>query len=143
MAAKAGSTVVLILSVHLILISQVGVTGFCMGGALSLAAAALMPGVEAAAPFYGIPDDTLADVTKITIPLQCHFGTLDDVKGYSDPEAQKLLREKLDAAGVKYEWFVYEAGHGFTNPNNPNYQKDICDRALTSMVTFMQRHLAK
>ena len=62
---------------HLFL--QVGVTGFCMGGALSLAAAVLVPEVDAAAPFYGIPKADLADVSKIKIPLQCHFADGDDV----------------------------------------------------------------
>ncbi|CAL1530164.1 unnamed protein product, partial [Lymnaea stagnalis] len=58
---------------------KVGVTGFCMGGALSMAAAALVPEIDAAAPFYGIPSDQLCDVTKIKIPLQCHFAEKDDV----------------------------------------------------------------
>ena len=44
-----------------------------------MAAAALVPEVAAAAPFYGIPSSDLADVTKIKIPLQCHFGDADDV----------------------------------------------------------------
>ena len=54
-------------------------TGFCMGGALTLASAVLVPEVDAAAPFYGIPGADLADVGKIKIPLQCHFGEADDV----------------------------------------------------------------
>ena len=66
---------------HLFL--QVGVTGFCMGGALTLAAAALAPEVDAAAPFYGIPGADLADVSKIKIPIQCHFGDADDVGCHS------------------------------------------------------------
>ena len=40
-----------------------GATGFCMGGALALAAAALLPEeISAAAPFYGIPRSDLCDV---------------------------------------------------------------------------------
>lgn len=61
--------------------SKVGVTGFCMGGALSFAAAALVPEVDAAAPFYGIPSPDLCDVSTIKIPLQCHFGDQDQVNG--------------------------------------------------------------
>jgi carboxymethylenebutenolidase len=58
---------------------QVGVTGFCMGGALSLAAAAKVPEIAASAPFYGIPSPELADPATIKIPVQCHFGDCDDV----------------------------------------------------------------
>ena len=58
--------------------AKVGVTGFCMGGALSVAAAALgVPEISAAAPFYGIPkvEDIGFDLKNIRVPLQCHFGS--------------------------------------------------------------------
>lgn len=42
--------------------TKVGVCGFCMGGALSFAAAQ-HAGVDAAAPFYGIPDPAICDVS--------------------------------------------------------------------------------
>jgi carboxymethylenebutenolidase len=52
---------------------KVGVTGFCMGGALSLATAALKPSsVNAAAPFYGIPSPALADPATVKCPVQGH-----------------------------------------------------------------------
>ena len=54
---------------------KVGVTGFCMGGALAFASAALLPDdISAAAPFYGIPSPQLCDLATIKIPVQCHFG---------------------------------------------------------------------
>jgi carboxymethylenebutenolidase len=40
--------------------------GFCMGGALSIAAATLNQDFDAVAPFYGIPDLNNFDVYKIT-----------------------------------------------------------------------------
>lgn len=42
--------------------TKVGVVGFCMGGALTFAAAQ-HAGVNAAAPFYGIPDPAICDVS--------------------------------------------------------------------------------
>lgn len=50
-----------------------------MGGALTMAAAALVPEIDAAVPFYGMPSPQLCDVTTIKIPLQCHFAEKDDV----------------------------------------------------------------
>lgn len=50
-----------------------------MGGALAMAAAALVAEIDAAAPFYGIPSDTLCDVASIKVPLQCHFAEKDEV----------------------------------------------------------------
>ena len=78
---------------------------------------------------------------KIKIPVQAHFGSKDHLEGFSSPKDAKALAEKLDAGGVTYELFMYDAGHGFTNPTNPNYIKEIGDLALGRMVEFMKKHL--
>ena len=121
--------------------TKVGVTGFCMGGALSLAAAARCPDVDAAAPFYGIPKAALADLTTIRIPVQGHFGELDEAVGFSSPAEFNPLKERLIAAGVPYEMFTYAAGHGFTNPNNPNYSQEACELSFKRVYEFMAKHL--
>lgn len=59
-------------------------TGFCMGGALSIASGVLIPEVDAVVSFYGIPSPQLADVSKIKVPVQAHFGELDNIAGFSD-----------------------------------------------------------
>ena len=48
---------------------QVGLTGFCMGGALTLAAASKGVEVKCIQPFYGIPPKEHFDVTAITVPV--------------------------------------------------------------------------
>lgn len=53
-----------------------------MGGALAMASAAAVSEIDASAPFYGIPSSELADVTKIKVPLQCHFAEKDDVSDF-------------------------------------------------------------
>jgi carboxymethylenebutenolidase len=85
---------------------KVGVTGFCMGGALALAAAVLVPELDAAAPFYGVPNPGLADTKKVRVPVQGHFGGQDPMKGFSDPLAAADLEENLKAAGVPNEVFI-------------------------------------
>ncbi|KAL3702232.1 hypothetical protein R1sor_020254 [Riccia sorocarpa] len=95
---------------------KVGVTGFCMGGALALASAVLVPEVDAAVGFYGTPNPGLADVTKVKIPVQAHFGELDGFKGFSDVETAKALEEKLKQAGVPHEIYIYpKVAHAFMN----------------------------
>ncbi|CAM6087649.1 unnamed protein product [Calypogeia fissa] len=95
---------------------KVGVTGFCMGGALSLASAVLVPGIDAAVAFYGTPNPGLADVSKVKVPVQAHFGEKDSTKGFSDLEAANALEEKLKASGVPSEVFIYPGqGHAFMN----------------------------
>ena len=121
--------------------TKVGVTGFCMGGALSMAAAALVPEISASAPFYGIPGEALCDVSKIKIPLQCHFGELDELVGFASPKDVEVLKTKLEAGGVNYELYMYKAGHAFTNTAGPNYNKESCELALQRMIDFMKKNL--
>lgn len=96
---------------------RVAVMGFCMGGALSLAAAALLADVvDVAVPFYGTPDAGLCDLSSITIPVQGHFGKKDPLAGFSDEAAAAALAEKLGRAGADFEIFVYpNVGHAFMN----------------------------
>lgn len=121
--------------------SKVGVTGFCMGGALSMAAAALVKEISAAAPFYGIPSAELCDVSQIKVPLQCHFGSLDELVGFSSPKDVEALKAKFEGGKVKYELYSYNAGHAFTNTTGPNYNKEACTLALQRMIDFMQKNL--
>ena len=104
--------------------AKVGITGFCMGGALSLCGAATSEHISCAAPFYGIPDPKRVDVGVITSKaVQGHFGAEDAYAGFSDPASARALEEKLKAAGnTDVEVFVYDGvGHGFLNDTPEPY----------------------
>ena len=125
----------------MLLFQQVGVTGYCMGGALSIAAAALVGELSAAAPFYGVPKAELCDVKTINIPVQANFGELDTIAGFSAPEDARAF-EAAVAGKKNFELFMYPTSHGFTNPNNKeNYNKECADLALSRTVNFMMKHL--
>eukprot|EP00238_Polyblepharides_amylifera_P013096 CAMPEP_0196572236 /NCGR_PEP_ID=MMETSP1081-20130531/2316_1 /TAXON_ID=36882 /ORGANISM="Pyramimonas amylifera, Strain CCMP720" /LENGTH=219 /DNA_ID=CAMNT_0041889481 /DNA_START=796 /DNA_END=1452 /DNA_ORIENTATION=+ len=95
---------------------KVGVVGFCMGGALSFAAAAKGVGVECAAPFYGIPSAEYFDLTAIEVPVQANFGRLDKNNGFSDPTTAEATVKKMKDAGCDVELILYESGgHAFMN----------------------------
>jgi len=95
---------------------KVGVTGFCMGGALTIASAVRIPEVDAAVAFYGIPPPELADPTQAKAPVQAHFGQNDSNKGFSDVESAKALEEKLQKSGVPSEVYIYpNVAHAFMN----------------------------
>lgn len=119
---------------------KVGITGFCMGGALSFLGALNVPEISAAAPFYGIPSpmDQLKGLKK---PVQCHFGKKDDIVGFSSPQDYNKLREMLKEAGVQFEFYEYDAAHAFTKTDGPNYNKEACDLALSRTYKFMQDKL--
>lgn len=59
-------------------------TGYCMGGALSIASSVLVPEVDCVVAFYGVPSSELADPAKAKAPVQAHFGELDNFVGFAD-----------------------------------------------------------
>src|SRR5207245_10198713 len=56
---------------------RVGVTGFCLGGALTLLAAVNVPEADAAVVWYGFPPLEFVDATKIKAPLLGHYAIED------------------------------------------------------------------
>lgn len=119
---------------------KVGVVGFCMGGALSLASSVKVTGLSCASFFYGIPGFD----PKPTIPVQGHFGSKDTVKGFSDPEAVDSLEKKLKDANADFTIYRYEgAAHGFTNQHyhTTNYHEEATKLATQRVFEFMNKHL--
>ena len=95
---------------------KVAVTGFCMGGALTVAAAVHVPEVEAAVCYYGMPPKEFADPAKIRIPFQGHFANDD---GWVTPAVVDDLEATLKKTGVKFEIYRYDAKHAFCNERRP------------------------
>lgn len=124
--------------------AKVGVTGYCMGGALTLLAAANVPELDAAAPWYGFPPLEYLDASKIKVPLLGHFATQD---AFFPIATVKELESKLDAAGVRYEFHRYDAQHAFANesPPDPNvptrYDAKAAELAWQRTIAFFGEHL--
>jgi carboxymethylenebutenolidase len=118
---------------------KVGITGFCMGGAVSLAAAANIPELSAAAPFYGIPDAS-TDFGRVACPIQGHFGKKDE---YIRPDSAIALKSKLEKAGKKVELHFYDAGHAFVNDTRPEaYNAEAAKLAWGRAAAFLKQNLA-
>jgi carboxymethylenebutenolidase len=119
--------------------SKVGVMGFCMGGALTVAAAVHVPGVSAAVCFYGIPPAEFADPAAIRIPFQGHFANRDD---WCTPQAADQLEQAMLAAGQAPQIHRYEADHGFVNERRAEvYDANHAQQAWERMTGFFSRHL--
>jgi len=91
---------------------KVGVTGFCMGGALTLLAVCAAPEIDAAVVWYGCPPLEYIDAAKIHVPLQAHWA-IQDV--FFPIATTDLLQEKLGEAGVAFDFHRYLAHHAFAN----------------------------
>jgi carboxymethylenebutenolidase len=92
--------------------SSVGVTGFCMGGALTLLALCMAPEIDAGVVWYGCPPLEYIDATKLKAPLQGHFATQDEFFKIAMIDE---LEEKLRKANVSHEFHRYLAHHAFAN----------------------------
>ena len=126
--------------------AKVGVTGFCMGGALTLLAIVNVPEADAGVTWYGFPPLEYIDASAVKVPLSGHFG-LDD---QSFPIAGlDKLEAKLRAANVPFEFHRYQAKHAFANetqvgPNKPptnEYQPEAAALAWSRTLEFFDKHL--
>jgi carboxymethylenebutenolidase len=124
--------------------AQVGITGFCMGGALTLLSACFVPESDASVVWYGFPPLEYIDASKIKAPLLGHFATED---AYFPIEQVDALEKKLNAAGVRYTFHRYNAQHAFANdmPKGPEvkarYDEAATTEAWQRTLAFFDHHL--
>jgi carboxymethylenebutenolidase len=117
----------------------VGVVGFCMGGALTMIAAAV-GGPDAYAAFYGFPPKGAAPVEKITAPGIIFFGENEGF--FSVPDAQAFAAEQRKK-GRSAEVVVYpRAGHAFFNDTRPEaHEKNAATDAWKRTLALFGTHL--
>jgi carboxymethylenebutenolidase len=92
--------------------AKVGVTGYCMGGALTLLTLTMAPEADAGVVWYGYPPLEFVDASKIKAPLMAHWATQDQAFAIDGVDK---LEAKLEAAGVAYTGHRYLAHHAFAN----------------------------
>lgn len=92
--------------------TQIGITGYCMGGALTLLALPQIPELSAAVVWYGFPPLDYIDASKIKAPVLAHWATQDHFFPIATVDA---LESKLREAGVDLEFHRYLAHHAFAN----------------------------
>jgi len=124
---------------------KVGVTGFCMGGALTVLAAVNVPEMDAGVIWYGYPPLEYVDASKIKAPLMGHWATEDQAFAIGGVDE---LEKKLRAAGVKFEFHRYNAKHAFANETADEkklemlkYDPKAAEIAWQRTMDFLAKHL--
>jgi carboxymethylenebutenolidase len=120
---------------------KVATLGFCMGGALSLAAAIHLQELTSAVVFYGIPPAELADPAKLRVPLLAHFADHDD---WCTPDAVRKLEDELRYSTSEYEIHRYAAQHAFFNEARPEvHDPEAATTAWRRTLAFLARTLGE
>lgn len=112
--------------------AQVAITGYCMGGALTLASAVNIRGLACSVPYYGWPGEL--DWKQIDAPVQAHFAKHDEWAKVS------LIEHVKATATVAVDVFVYDAEHAFCNDRRPEvYNEAAATQAWERTVEFVRR----
>jgi carboxymethylenebutenolidase len=126
---------------------KLGTTGYCMGGRMTLRAAAARPDrIGAAASFHGgglvtdSPDSPHLLVPKIRARYLFAIAENDDER---QPEAKNVLRETFAKADLPAEIEVYEGAlHGWCPPDSPVYNEAQAERAWSRLLALFGAALA-
>jgi carboxymethylenebutenolidase len=118
---------------------KAAVMGYCMGGALTIAALVHVPEVDAGICYYGIPPAEFADPAKIGKPIQGHFANNDE---WITPAAVDGLEKALKKGGAKHELHRYAANHGFFNEVSvANYDVACANQSWERSLAFLKANL--
>ncbi|CAN5214448.1 dienelactone hydrolase family protein [soil metagenome] len=125
---------------------HIGLTGYCMGGALSLRTAGEMPDiVGAAGSFHGgnlatdAADSPHLMATRAAAEL--YLGHADN-DGSMPPERIAKLEAAFDEAGLTYTSELYEdAPHGYTMADSSMYHEPAAERHFRELEALLARTL--
>ena len=125
--------------------AKAGVTGYCMGGAVAVLAAAFVPESDAYVTWYGYPPLEYVDAARIKAPVLGHWATHDQFFAIAGVDA---LEARLKAAGVDFEFHRYDAKHAFANEEADSmklpplgYNPEAAELAWKRTLAFFAAHL--
>ena len=125
---------------------KVAVTGFCMGGALTVLSACNVPELDATIVWYGYPPLEYVDAATIQKPMLAHWALHDDFFSIAGVDQ---LEEKLKQASCDYQFHRYDAKHGFANPKSAvrgmpplEYKAEAATLAWDRTLEFLKKNLA-
>jgi len=112
---------------------KVGVVGYCFGGTMAWLAATRIPGVAAAASFYG---GGVADAAgeQPRCPVIFHFGE-------TDASIPKDHWDRIKAQHPTLPMHIYPAGHGFSCDERGSFHEPSARQARQRTIDFFREHV--
>ena len=119
---------------------NVGIVGFCMGGALSLYTATKNANVGACVVFYGGHPNVKPDLANLQSPVLGLYGERD--KSVT-PESVHKLEQQLKSLGKEVTVVIYpNADHAFFNDTRPAvFQPEAAEDAWQRTIDFFSKYL--
>lgn len=116
---------------------QFVINGFCMGGSFALHAACEIPGLKAAAPFYGdIPEEDV--LQKLTVPTLFIAGTRD---AWINEAKVNGLKEAATKHDLPVAVVSYDADHAFFNDTRPQvYDAEAANDAWQRVLQHFKKY---
>lgn len=115
----------------------VGVTGFCMGGGLSLVVGARSD-VRAVVPFYGVPAED-PGYGNISGAVLGHYAEHDR---WTEDDIDAVFAA-IRAGGAEATAYLYAGtNHAFFNDTRPTYDEAAAALAWTRTIEHLRKHLA-
>jgi carboxymethylenebutenolidase len=126
--------------------ARVGTTGYCMGGAISLTAAATYPDRSAAAArFHGGSLATDSDLSPHRlvdrIEGRVYIGAADNDSSYPPDMAARLVEALMDASVDHRHDLYVGAAHGWTMADFPVYDEAAAERHWTELIGLFNETL--
>lgn len=116
---------------------DIGVIGFCWGGAQSFRYATNKPKLRAAVVCYGSPPDS-AGLARIEAPILGAYGENDARIDATLPD----LAKQLKAMGKSFTYTIYPGtGHGFLKPGRQGSDGPQVDKAWKDILSFFKATL--
>jgi carboxymethylenebutenolidase len=112
---------------------KVGMVGYCWGGAVTWLAAARIPGLAAAVPYYGGAIPSL-NGERPKCPTMLHFGETDASIPLN--QARAVAKSHPDATT-----HFYAAGHGFNCDQRASYNAKAAKLARERTLEFFRKHV--
>jgi carboxymethylenebutenolidase len=117
---------------------KVGLTGFCLGGAVTILGAVRVAEISAACCFYGIPPKAAADPADIRVPFQGHFANTDD---WCTPDKVDALEKAVADGQHVAHVYRYDAAHAFMNEQRDAHDRAAAELGWKRMLDFWKMHL--
>jgi carboxymethylenebutenolidase len=120
---------------------KIGVTGYCMGGRMSFAAAGNFPDRIAASASYhpsglatDAPDSPHQLASQIT--ARVYVGGAKEDRGFDDAQKERLDRALTDA-GVAHTIETYDARHGWVPADTPAHDPEEAERHWRTLFALL------